>query len=1059
MEWTDLLRCPKTGQTLHFDEAASVLCGEAPGVTYPMIDGIVDFCPDAQDKVSASYDRIAGRYDPHITASSLRTKALGWIIWGRASDLDPMEEVLSLLPSRFDGVLLDVPVGTGVLTARLYRRYPDATIIGVDGSMNMLRRAQGCLREQGVNNVRLLKADATHLPLQDAAADLVVSMNGWHAFADKPGATAQMRRVLRKGGTLIACGYIQGARRLSASNGALVGPKAASLCALRRLRMKVPPCFFVTTRAFREHLEANGLHSPIAALADRAEPALEEIRRLIVRSAFADSLRKQITTAYERLGARIVAVRSSATAEDLPGHSFAGQYETVLGVTSSEDCLEAIKRCWASLWTGRAFEYCRRNGIDHRQVEMAVIVQQQLEPEAAGVAFTLDPVTGSRSRIVIESCRGLGEALVSGAVQPDRILLRKKNLTLIRQNLVANEPSLDLKSARRLGRSVRCIERKLDCPQDAEWAVRDGTIWFLQARPITAIPEPKPWEDRQVWANPNVAEVFPEVLTPMTYSVVAAMFQPLFASVLRLIGADPNRSPVIGLVAGRVYWSANVGMAAAQPFVSPSKAAGVNAMFGGEHMEQFERGEFDLCDEDLPDLGFTWPRYILSWPGILRNLIAHRPGKAQRFMADLKTRDDALAGFDTPAATTEELTRTLMQSLQESLKDCDLLYFWWDCVAVGVFGKACRDWLGAEEQGLGYRLQTAQGGITDTEAELDLWRLAALAHEDKETQAALLGDDTWDAIRPRLAHTDHGRRFLTAWDRFMAAHGQHCHNELELFSPRWAETPDYILHLVSGYVRSIDRANPLERQRQLMEERERLTASCRRKLRNPIKRRLFDWSLRGTRRLARNRENWKSEAVRFLASARRLLLELGRRLQQQGILADRDDVFFLESSEIEPVAQSRADFDVRQRIAERRAEYEWNKTQNPPAVVVGRYDPQKHIASAIETDIKVLRGIAVSPGVVTGKARVIAEPSEGRHVEPGEILVAPVTNPAWTPYFVPAAGVVMDLGGILSHGSIIAREYGLPAVVNIGAASRIIKTGQTLRVDGDRGVVTILDEM
>ncbi len=852
-------------------------------------------------------------------------------------------------------------------------------------------------------------------------------------------------------------------RNLPASHKARVGPKAASLCTLRGLGVNVPPCFFVTTVAFKEHLDIDGLRSQIASLMDRlneqpdsTQSILEKARQLVIHAPLTDHLREQITAAYCQLGAGAAAVRSSATAEDLPGHSFAGQYETILGVTSLEECLNAIKRCWASLWTERAFEYRRRNGIDHRQVEMAVIVQQQIEPDAAGVAFSLDPIKGIRSRIVIESCRGLGEALVSGNVQPDRFLLQKRNLELVRQNLVGEKSSLDPKAVKRLARGVRRIEKRLGCPQDIEWAVRDGTIWFLQARPITAFPEPKPWEDRQVWANPNVAEVFPEVLTTMTYSVVLAMFRPLFDSVLHMVGADLRRDHLVGLVAGRVYWNANIGTAAARPFVSPSKAVAINTMFGGEHMEWFKRGEFDLCDEDLPDLGFTWPRYILSWPGILRNLIAHRPSKAKGFMDRLKAGNDALADFDVATATTEELTRTLIQSLQESLEDCDLLYFWWDCVAVGVFGKACRDWLGGE-QGLGYRLQAAQGGITDTEAGLDLWCLAALAHEDKETEAALLGEDAWDAIRPRLGRTDCGRRFLAAWDRFVAAHGQHCHNELELFSPRWAEAPDYILGLVRGYLRSIDRANPLEKRRQLIEERERLTASCRRKLRNPIKRRLFDWSLRGTQRLARDRENWKSEAVRFLAGARRLFLELGRRLQQQGILEDRDDIFFLESSEIEPVVHGRAEFDVKRRIAQRRAEYKWNRTQNPPAVVIGRYDPKKHVASAIDTNVKVLQGIAVSPGTVTGKARVITQPNDGQHVEPGEILVAPVTNPAWTPYFLPAAGVVMDMGGILSHGAIIAREYGIPAVVNVGPASKIIRTGQTLRVDGDGGTVTILD--
>ena len=215
MELTDLLRCPKTGQPLHCDEAASILRGEDAHVAYPVFDGIADFCPQVHDRVSASYDKAAARYDPCITAATLRAKVLGRIIWGRAGDRGPMEEVLSFLPDRFDGVLLDVPVGTGVFTAPLYRRYHQATIMGIDCSMNMLRKAQVRFQEQGVPNVHLLKADAAHLPVRDGAVDLVLSMNGWHAFADKQRTTAEMQRVLRREGTLIACGYIRGARRLS----------------------------------------------------------------------------------------------------------------------------------------------------------------------------------------------------------------------------------------------------------------------------------------------------------------------------------------------------------------------------------------------------------------------------------------------------------------------------------------------------------------------------------------------------------------------------------------------------------------------------------------------------------------------------------------------------------------------------------------------------------------------------------------------------------------------------------------------------------------------------
>ncbi len=846
--------------------------------------------------------------------------------------------------------------------------------------------------------------------------------------------------------------------RLPAPARGLVGPKAVSLCALRRLGMRVPPCFFLTTTAFREHLEANGLRPQISARLDQMPGAVEEIRHLIARAPLTDSLREQIAAAYRRLGASTVAVRSSATAEDLPGHSFAGQYETILGVASPDECCEAVKKCWGSLWTQRAFEYRQRNGIDHPQVEMAVIVQQQIEPEAAGVAFSLDPVTGSRSRIVIESCRGLGEALVSGQVQPDRILLRKKNQALIRQNLVAKEPSLDLRFARKLGRYVRQIERRLGSPQDVEWAIRDGKMWFLQARPITALPEPKPWEDRQVWTNLNSGEVAPDVMTPMTYSVIMLMFQPLFGPIFRLFGAHISQNPPAGLVAGRVYFNINTGLAAARPFISPAKAAALNSAFGGQQNRSFELGEFDICDEDLPDLGFSWPKYIFSWPRLLRDFVAHRPSQADAFQADFQARNDAVARFDSAAATTEECTRMVTRTLHEDMIGAALLYLWPGLVAASLCRKACRDWLGDQDSTLHYRLLTAQGGMADTEAGLDLWRLAALAHEDQATESVLLGEDGWNSTHSKLTATDHGRRFLAAWDRFMATHGQHCHSELEFFSPRWAEQPDYILGLVRGYLRSLDRVNPLEKQQQLARDREQLTEQCRRRLRNPIKRWIFNWSLHHMQKLTRCRENMKNEAVRLFAAYRRILLELGARLQQKGILAEREDIFFLEMAEVEPVVQGRADFDVRQRIAQRRAEYDWNKAQTPPPVVAGRYDPQKHVASKTDTNIKVLKGIAVSPGVATGRARVITHPGDGQHVEAGEILVAPVTNPAWTPYFLPAAGVVMDMGGVLSHGAIIAREYGLPAVVNVGPASKIIQTGQTIHVDGDQGTVTILDD-
>ncbi len=853
-------------------------------------------------------------------------------------------------------------------------------------------------------------------------------------------------------------------RRLPARCKALVGPKAASLCRLRRLGTRVPPCFFVTTEAFRSHLHSGNLRSQIAACLDvkpdHLPATLQQIRELIVDCPLPDGVHEHVATAYERLEVDTVAVRSSATAEDLPGHSFAGQYETILGVTSLDGCLDAIKRCWASLWTERAYEYRERNGIEHEQVEMAVIVQEQIEPEAAGVVFTLDPVTGSPSRIVIEACAGLGESLVSGHVTPDRIVLRKKNLGLIRQtvpNGEPREPVLGLKSAERLARQARRIERKLGGSQDIEWALQAGALWFLQARPITAVPKPKPWEERQVWTNLNLGEVVPDVMTPMARSMIEPMFAPLFGSILRLVGADLTRGQIVGFVAGRLYFNVNTAVAAGMPFnQGPEKWACASTLMGGEQNRLFELGEMDLCEEDLPDLGFSWLRYVLSWPSLIRTLIAHRPSRGEAFKASMRAQGDALSQMDVKTMSIEKLVSLIGEMLSGRLANTDLLFLGPGAAALPVLQKIGRDWLGDRDLTLTYRLFAAQGGIADTQAGLDLWRLAALAHESTETEGLLLSEAQWDELRSRLERTEHGRQFVAGWDRFMVEHGHHCRGELELVNARWSERSDYVLDLLRSYLRSIDRADPLANQQRLATEREQLTAQCRARLKNPIKRWVFGWAIRNSRNVAVDRENWKNEAVRHIAAFRRLLLELGERLVHREVLRDRDDIFFLKISEIVPVVGGTADFDVAERLAQHRAEYERNCALTPPPVVVGRFDPLRHRPPEVDTTAKLLKGTAVSPGVATGRAKVILHTDDRQYVEPGEILVAPSTDPAWTPYFLPAAAVVMDLGGILSHGAIIAREYGIPAVVNVGTASRIIQTGQMIEVDGDRGTVRIL---
>lgn len=866
-----------------------------------------------------------------------------------------------------------------------------------------------------------------------------------------------------------------------------VGAKAISLIRLKRIGLSVPAGFCITEAVFRQHLQQNNLTGRLKSVVDTlatAQPSdrvsiLSDLRQAISEAPLAGAVGRKIEEHYRALGAGCVAVRSSATAEDLPGHSFAGQYDTYLGITNIDGCIEAVKKCWASLWTERAYNYRQKNGFDHLVVSMAVIVQQQVEPDAAGVAFSADPVSGSPSRIVIESCFGLGDALVGGKVQPDRIVLRKKNLALVRWDIPSRQaersttentgvcekktcsedapkPSLDLVSARKLARYVRKIESKFGCPQDIEWAIREGRFYFLQARPVTTKPLAKSWEERQVWTNLNLGEVAPDVMTPFTYSAIESMFKLLFGSMYRLFGADIDKSPIAALVAGRIYFNINTGLAIIRPFISNMPGVVDFAdNFGGEQKRMYNLG-MDIPDEDMPDVGFNWLKYILSWPCIIYDFISHRPKKGNDFLVKFRARADKLLDLDVESMSTDELARKVARFPQENWRDAGLLYLVTGAPALLLFRKICRDWLDDKDLTMANQLFSALGGMADIEASLQLWRLAELAHQDKETETALLSEGTFQQIRERLHNIEFGSRFRAAWDAFMSEHGHHCRGELEMRNPRWAELPDYILGIVRGYLHSVGQVNAVNKQQQLAEQRQQLTDQCRQRLKNPIKRLLFNWSLKRCRKLAVNRENWKNEAVRQVTAIRRMLLALGERLQQQGILKEQDDIFFLEIGEIESVAAGQADFNVKHRIETRRAEYEKNKSSTPPPVVVGRFDPGKDTAAQIDTTASVLNGIGVSSGVVTGKARVILRTDEDQYVAPGEILVAPFTDPAWTPYFLPAAGVVMDLGGALSHGAIIAREYGIPAVVNVGFATKIIRTGQTIQVDGNRGIVRIL---
>lgn len=873
-----------------------------------------------------------------------------------------------------------------------------------------------------------------------------------------------------------------------------VGGKAFGLARLIRAGLPVPDGFCVTTRAYRKHLARQNLTQFLKeALVDLDHlqsqdrtKILSDIRQRIIEAPLSETLKTTVARAYDLLGAERVAVRSSATAEDLSEHSFAGQYDTYLGIASLQDCLQAIKKCWASVWTDRAYEYRRRNGIDHTQVEMAVIVQSLVCADASGVVFTVDPATARRDTMTIESCFGLGDALVAGYVTPDRFAVDKANLGIISRIISEKKlqialddcgavaqrtidgqrvltASIDETVVRRIAELAKAVEAELGCPQDIEWAIRGAGIYLLQSRPITTLGPAQSSSDRWVWSNFLAQEVLPDVVTPITRSIIDNLGEAMFDPVLDILCIDRAGIPVYGYFAGRLYfhasfWAAVIRTLPGSKKYDFTKDTGSNSALA-KMLETFE----SMTENDLPKIKISRTRFILKIPLLIAGVLSCTPQKGQSILTEIRARNQKWEHLDVGSMPTEQIAGCcagIVNAFRELLEGWkggrigNAPYLFGTMIAYPGLQWVCARWL--SDATYAGKLLAGVGNMDDAQAAMDLWQLAIKANELPELKKSILTGDSWHEIAAAISKLPQASAFLESWNGFMARHGHHCRAEIELYNPRWSESPDYILGLIRGYFSCIGKTDPLDSHEEIARQRYCLEQRCRRKLRNPIKRWIFDHLLVRSQNCAVFRENIKSEAVKLLATMRKLLVELGRRLHARDVIASPGDIFFLRAEEIQPVAHGRAEFDIKSVIAERRAEYEKWSSVTPPDLIVGRFDPGQYMPEQIGRAVDVLRGLAVSPGVATGKAKIILRTDSDSRLEAGEILVAPFTDPGWTPYFLPAAGIVMNQGSLLSHGAIVARELGIPAVTNVGDATKIIKTGQTIQVDGNRGIVKIL---
>jgi rifampicin phosphotransferase len=828
------------------------------------------------------------------------------------------------------------------------------------------------------------------------------------------------------------------------------GGKGANLGELTRAGLPVPPGFVVVTDAYRAYIAEHQLADKIAALAaptdDPAayDDASAQIRALFIKEP-SDAIRTEIAEAYAILGEDVpVAVRSSATAEDLPEASFAGQQDTYLNVCGLEDLLVAVRDCWASLWTARAMAYRARQGIDPATVSLAVVVQQMVDAEAAGVMFTANPSNGRRDQTVISAAWGLGESVVSGAVNTDNIVVRKPDGTVLSSEIadkavmtsygehrteersvpaeLRRRPVLSKAEAVQLAGYGTRIENHYGAPQDIEWARADGRFWILQARPITALPEveapmPTDWtvsEPTAMYVRASIVEQLPDPLSPLFADMIdGAVTRSLQALFREFIQEDVIRDSDVGLTTVNGYAYYRYSRSGMGRLMLKSPPAFRVLLSGGT------QGRWR---------SYSHPRYrriVSDW--------------SARNISELST-DELLAGVQELVNAAAEYY-TAVQTIIPVAATSEILFSWFYQAVVRT-----KDDPPALVFVLGFDSEPIR-------AEKSLYELATWTR-DHQLAEPLLSLPSQEFIERAAASDDPAwHEWHTRFQAHLSAYGHTVYN-LDFMNPVPADDPAPLLETLRFFV-SGKGVDPYERQRRLAARREEATAAVLARL-DPVRARAFRRLLHWAQTVAPVREDALADVGVAWPQVRRMLLEIGGRLQQAGVINEPGDVFWLRRTEIDEGLGSLAD-QVEQRKELWRGQLRATPPQLLPKGSWGDMFRRWMPAASEEQTGDLIKGIGGSMGTVTAPARVLGGPQDFGQMQPGDVLVASITTPAWTSLFAMASGVVTDIGGPLSHSSIVAREYGIPAVLGTAVATRLIRSGQLIKVDGDAGTVRLLD--
>jgi len=880
-----------------------------------------------------------------------------------------------------------------------------------------------------------------------------------------------------------------------------VGAKAANLGELIQNKLPVPEGFIITTNVYSKFLENNNLIGIIQDYLSEIDftdyKTVKECEKKIQDAFNACQISRdviyQIKKEYEKLNAQEVVVRSSATAEDLPNASFAGQYDTFLNLKSLAQVLDNLKRCFASVWTSRAITYRYENNIPHEKVKIATIIQKMINPKSAGILFTMNPISSNKSELLIESNFGLGESVVSGMSNPDQFIIKRQGFTILNKrigkkevisrpkslksesgieqvelpNKETQESSLsdrELVSLAKIGTQIEKIFNKI--PQDIEWAIdKYNKINILQSRPVTTIKSSKP-ADESMWSRGYSDDYWNDNVTPLYFELLGDSLTNVVNKELNsIMGYQRIDNKLLKLHKAHAYFNLNVLRRKVENEI-PS------IMRNKDLMNYFPEGAGIYGKETVKNLPFHAIKRIVAE---LRIMLFDPNGSMSKtaeayeswtkevfnpYCNDFDSRLEKLSSTGNMSSLID-LAVELDKSMNAHYR---LVRYGIPVHNIGMnllVQYLLTRFLSEEECNHYYPILVSglQHKLTETNERVH--QLAQEIHYSEELRSIILETKS-EEIYNRLISikTPHVENFLSKFHRFLEDHGDRGFTR-ETYYPRWKEPPmtdlfNILKSLNKDQWQDMDRkkANIL-RKKELVEKL--VIAKIRSKRFGLILWKIISIILKNSRKYIIFRENQRFNLDKWITRSRNVYLEIGRILAERGVISDETKIFFLKKREIKRLNDNKYSdqeiLELSEKVESRFKEYVKYENVLPPKFLIGSREFDDILQFKYDSDKFV--GIPASQGTITGPVHVMQNISMISNVRAGEILVVPRTDPGWTPVFSKIAGLITETGGILSHGAVVSREYGVPAVTNITNACKIFQSGQILTINGYNGTIIV----